>query len=207
MYTDNGKNFIGAANELKRHLRELRSDNDLRNRLSSEGTSWHFVPPHAPYFGGLWEAGVKSVKTHLRRIMGKLKFTFEEFSTLLARIEATLNSRPIAPLNDNVEDFAYLTPGHFLTGTPMTSVPEPSLECTPENRLNRWETIQRISQIFWKKWAIDFLHSLQKRYKWSSLNPNISVGDLVLLKQDEQPPAHWPLGRIIDCNPGPDNLN
>ncbi|XP_051155781.1 uncharacterized protein LOC127278227 [Leptopilina boulardi] len=206
MYSDNGKNFVGAAKELKRHLKELRCDNDLRNLLAVEGTSWHFVPPNAPHFGGLWEAGVKSVKIHLRRIVGLHKFTFEEFSTLLTRIEATLNSRPIAPLSESVDDFSYLTPGHFLTGTPITSIPEPSLEFTPENRLNRWETIQRIAEIFWKKWAIDYLHTLQKRYKWSSLKPNVSIGDLVLLRQDDLPPAHWLLGRIIECHTGPDNL-
>ena len=34
--------------------------------------------------GDLWEAGVKSFKAHIRKIGGLFKYTFEEFSTLLA---------------------------------------------------------------------------------------------------------------------------
>lgn len=77
------------------------------------------------------------MKYHLKRIVGLHKFTFEEFYTLLTRIEAPLNSRPIALLSENADDFAYLTPGHFLIGAPITSIPEPSLEFTPKNRLTR----------------------------------------------------------------------
>lgn len=87
---DNGTTFIGANNKLKRCLRELRDDAELHSPLNLEGTAWKFIPPSAPHFGGLWEAGVKSVKYHLRRMIGKRKFTFEEFYTFLTRIEANL---------------------------------------------------------------------------------------------------------------------
>ncbi|GFT61477.1 hypothetical protein TNCV_4275471 [Trichonephila clavipes] len=48
---------------------------------------WSFIPPRAPNHGGLWEAGVKAVKYHLRRVMGNLRFTYEEFLTILNQIE------------------------------------------------------------------------------------------------------------------------
>ncbi|XP_043481754.1 uncharacterized protein LOC122510878 [Leptopilina heterotoma] len=206
IYSDNGRNFVGADSELKQYLVKLRADNDLLDQLTSDGVSWHFIPPNAPHFGGLWEAGVKSVKYHLRRIIGLQKFTFEEFYTLLTQIEATLNSRPIAPLSEDAGDFAYLTPGHFLIGAPITSIPEPSLEFTPENRLTRWGLIQRIFQTFWKKWRIDYLQCLQKRHKWNVVKPNIRVGNMVLLRDDNLPPTHWLLGRVIECIKGSDEL-
>ena len=107
---------------------QLRLKNtDVHNEFVMQGTTWHFVPPFAPHFGGLWEAGVKRFKHHLRRIVGNHTLTFEEFLTLLTRIESCLNSRPIAPLSNDPEDFSYLTPGHFLIGTPLTSIPEPSV--------------------------------------------------------------------------------
>jgi len=52
----------------------------------------HFIPPNSPYLRGLWEAGVNSLKCHWKRTVGKALLTFEEFSTLLAQVEACLNS-------------------------------------------------------------------------------------------------------------------
>ena len=60
--------------------------------------SWHFTPECAPHFGGLWEAAVKSFKHHLGHIMGDVKLTFEELTTILTQIKACLNSRPLTPL-------------------------------------------------------------------------------------------------------------
>ena len=69
--------------------------------------------------GGLWEAGVKSFKQHFKKVAHPFKFTFEEFSTLLAKIEACLNSRPLSPMSEVPADFTALTAGHFLIGGPL----------------------------------------------------------------------------------------
>jgi len=49
--------------------------------------------------GGLWEAGVKSFKTLFYKSTAMRKYTFEELSKLLAKIEACLNSRPLSLLS------------------------------------------------------------------------------------------------------------
>ena len=50
-------------------------------------------------------------------IVGSVKLTYEELSTVLTQIEAVLNSRPLVPMvtqdGEGVEAF---TPGHFLIG-------------------------------------------------------------------------------------------
>ena len=56
------------------------------------------------------------MKTHLRKIVGNVKLTFEELSTLLTQIEACLNSRPLVPLPSDDDGIEALTPGHFLIG-------------------------------------------------------------------------------------------
>ena len=78
-----------------------------------------------PNFGGLWEAAVKSFKTHLRRVAGEVKLTYEELATTLAQIEACLNSKLLIPLPESSEALEVLTPGHFLIEKPLTAFPEP----------------------------------------------------------------------------------
>ncbi|XP_029157820.1 uncharacterized protein LOC114930240 [Nylanderia fulva] len=148
MYSDNGTTFHGANRELSEaHAKAIR-DPSFRNRLASDGTAWQFLPPAAPHFGGLWEAGVKSVKYHIKRCIGLHTLTFEEMTTFLCRIEACLNSRPIAPVSDNPDDYHALTPGHFLIGTSLLAPTEPSVLEFNENRLSRWQMIQRLTEEF-----------------------------------------------------------
>lgn len=37
-------------------------------------------------FGGLWEAGVKATKLHLKRVIGEFTLTYEELSIFLTQI-------------------------------------------------------------------------------------------------------------------------
>ncbi|GFS85440.1 integrase catalytic domain-containing protein [Trichonephila clavipes] len=61
--TDNAMNFIGASRELQRLNNLIRNPPDsLANYLTNEEIIWKFIPPRSPNFGGLWEAGVKSLK-------------------------------------------------------------------------------------------------------------------------------------------------
>ncbi|XP_055623718.1 uncharacterized protein LOC129767122 [Toxorhynchites rutilus septentrionalis] len=86
---------------------------------------WHPIPPRSPHFGGLWEAGVRSAKYHLKRITGTANMNFEQYTTVLTHIEAILNSRPISPISEDPSDLNPLTPDHFLVGHPLTDIAEP----------------------------------------------------------------------------------
>jgi hypothetical protein len=73
IYSDNGTNLRGAANyfqELHKLLQSSSHVEQVQDYLSKEKCEWKFIPSHSPHFGGLWEAAVKSMKHHLRRILG-----------------------------------------------------------------------------------------------------------------------------------------
>jgi len=207
--SDCGTNFVGANRELKdlhRQVLSIWKEDIYLNTIASEGIKWKFNPPAAPHFGGLWEAGVKSTKYHLRRVMGNSILTYEEFSTLLTQIEACLNSRPLSPLSSDPTDLNVLTPGHFLIGAPLTASPEPNLLPEPTNYLNRWQVVQQLLQHFWKRWSTEILSNLQQRPKWRTPQPNFKIGELILLKDNNLPPLCWKMGRITETFPGADGL-
>ncbi|XP_054281288.1 uncharacterized protein LOC128998954 [Macrosteles quadrilineatus] len=209
IYCDCGTNFKGAANELNRITQHTIASSDARDKLQSHfapsDIRFHFNPPCAPNFGGLWERTVQSVKRHLVRVIDKTILTLPEMMTLLTQIEAILNSRPLTPLSTDPQELDVLTPGHFLTGAPLVSIPEPRLLDVSPNRLSRWQQVQQFSQHLWKRWSLEYLHHLQQRHKWTKSTANIKIGDLVLLKTSTLP-CHWPTGRISELLPGKDNI-
>lgn len=166
--------------------------------------SWRFIPAGAPHMGGLWEAGVKSFKLHFRKYALGLKFTFEELSTVLSRIEACLNSRPISPLSENAEDITALTPGHFLIGAPLLAPPEPVINESPISLVNRYRKMKALSHQFCLRWKDEYLLGLHKRYKWQNPERDITIDDLVVIRHEQLPPTEWRLGRVVKTYPGSD---
>ena len=99
---------------------------------------------------GLWEAAVKSNKTHSTRTIVNAKFTFEELTTVLTQIEACLNSRPLASLPSDDDGIEGLTPGHFLIGWPIEALPDPSFLYRTFSFLHQWQLCQNLVHHFWQ---------------------------------------------------------
>ncbi|XP_014215168.1 uncharacterized protein LOC106644257 [Copidosoma floridanum] len=211
------ESFIGALTRFcarrDREIREALQDAEIKwervaGSLAEQGVTWHFIPPRAPHFGGLWEAGVKVMKHHLCRALGPHNLTYEEFSTVLASIEAVLNSRPLTPFTGGLDDQKILTPGHFLVGGPSNSVLEASTPPEKLDRLSNWKLVRGIRDQFWSRWSREYLNTLQQRPKWKVPHRNFQVDDVVAVVDATllQSSGTWPLGRIISVHPGPDGL-
>lgn len=209
IYSDNGTNFVAANRKIKEFYTLIKNEaSNIVKMLSNEDIpiEWHFIPPRAPHFGGLWESNIKLVKSHLAKVVGENIFTFEELSTLLTQIEAVINSRPISPLSDDPRDLNPLTPAHFLIGRPLTALPTEYFTHTADTRLSAFQRMEKITQMFWKRWKHEYIHTLQTRKKWQTKNLRpIKSGMMVVLKEDLEHPMSWKLARIVELHPGNDN--
>jgi len=209
IYSDNGTNFVGANNKLKEVYALFNSDEHKEHidKFSSEHRiTWHFIPPFAPHFGGLWESSVKLFKHHFKRVIGDSLFTFEELSTFTTEVEGILNSRPIATISSDPNDMLVLSPAHYLIGKPITSLPDTDLSSVPANRMSTWQHITKVRQDFWTRWNLEYLNELQMRNKWQRDGSNVEVGAVVLIKEKNLPCTQWAIGRIKEIYPGEDGV-
>ncbi|XP_055584910.1 uncharacterized protein LOC129737771 [Uranotaenia lowii] len=210
IYSDNGKNFVGAKNELHQIYTMLHSSAEsgqIDEFCLQKEIEWHLNPPRAPHFGGLWEAAVKIAKRHLYRQLGASRLSFEDMYSILVEIEAAMNSRPLTPLTEDPNDLTALTPAHFLIGTTMNSVPEVDVSQLPISRLDHYQRMQKLYQSFWYRWRTEYLQELQRDTKVIQPNNEIKPGRLVVIVDDFLPPVKWPLARIVDIKPGVDRLS
>lgn len=208
MYSDNERAFVKADRIIQKETRMVfqQIHEEAKDILANEGITWLFNPPEAPHQGGLWESNIKSMKRHLFASLGNALLTFEELSTVLSKIEACLNSRPLCAMSEDPDDLEILTSGHFLIGRSLLSIPESSCLDLRDHVLQRWKYLQKLSQTFWNRWSEEYLVTLQNRNKWFFKGRKIQVGDLVLLKEDLIHPLRWRRGRIIETMVGKDSV-
>lgn len=204
IYSDNASNFKGANNELNQLYNMFKNDVTYSHVIefcNQNSIEWKFTIPLASHMGGIYEAGIKSVKSLLKKQLGNVKLTYELLYTVLVQIESILNSRPLCVLKDTPEsDVTCLTPAHFLIGVPMTDIPEPSLLNLNENRLNLYKRLSHMKQKFWSLFYKNYLSELQPRNKWLQVRENLKIGDIVLYKEENIPAFSWPLGIVISVN-------
>ena len=209
IYSDNGTNFIGAKKELENFYKWMDASGvttSLQSFFSDHKATWHCSPQRAPHFGGLWEAAVKAAKHHMKRIVGPQTLTFEEMNTVFVQIEACLNSRPLLEQQShNTDGIQPITPAHLLIGKALKAYPEKDIDPKMTCR-GRWILCQHMVQCFWKRWSSEYLVLLQRRNKWTRTQPNLGVGDIVLMKDGSDFKTHWALARVTKIFPGDDDL-
>lgn len=181
VFSDNGTNFVGAQGELKKFKNvKMWESEEIQDFVHAQETEWHFITPSAPHDGGVWKAAVKSMKYHLKRVMGSQKYSLQGITTLLTSVETCLNSKPLRfPMHEKAEE------NHG------------SLQ-----KLFKYSQIQ--IQLFWKQWSNEYLHTLMQMLKWREEQKNLEEGQLVLIKSDNVPPTYWAMGKIVKTHVGAD---
>lgn len=63
IYSDQGPNSVGAANEIRNLFKKSSASmQGITHTLASNSTRWHFIPAASAHHGEVWEATVKSTK-------------------------------------------------------------------------------------------------------------------------------------------------
>ena len=174
-----------------------------RPLLVKQRITWSHIPGRSPHFGGIWEAGVKSMKFLLTKSVGthtltvedlSTILTVEELSTILIEAEATMNSHPLIPQDSAPSDgVEVLTSGHFLIGRPLNSLPEPIQPDSNISLRKRWNLCQCLSNELWRRWSQENLHILSRDSRKTKERRNFVVGDIVLVKDQQMYQRTWPL--------------
>ncbi len=208
--SDQGSNFIGARRELKEALAEL-DHMQIRSELLKNNCDWfsfRMNVPSASHMGGVWERQIRTVRSVMSAILDKngAQLDDESLRTFLCESEAIVNSRPLSM--NTLSDPNYpdpLTPNHLLTLKTKVVLPPPGMfESTDLYTRKRRRRVQHLANEFWSRWKKEFLMSLQQRNKWSKLQRNLAVGDIVIVKDDTLPRNCWQLARVSEANVGDD---
>ena len=166
--------------------------------------------------GGIFEHMIQTAKRCLRKTIGKVTLSYDEFSTAVAEVEMVVNSRPISYVSS--EDFEEpLTPSHLLTGYRVLTVPGPSGDISdPDYRSgNSTDLCRRLRYLnktlndFWSRWRSEYLMELRDTHRYMThkeATREIAVGDIVIVFDDKLPRGLWKLGRIEGLIAGVDSM-
>lgn len=201
--SDNGTNFVGAANVLK-GSHDFFDHAEMQRALGVDRIEWVFNAPGNPEAGGCWERMVQSVKKVLSVSLHELAPKVETLRSLLIEAANIVNSRPLTYLPLDAADAEPLTPNHFLLGcSNSTQTPGPTdlRQICQRKQLN---VLQQLKNRFWKRWIHEYLPVLTRRAKGFVEVAPLKPGDLVLICEDGQPRGQWRRGRVQEVFAGSD---
>lgn len=193
--SDNGTNLRGADTELKRSIAEVDTE-AVREAGAVRGVDWRFIPPGAPEMGGSWERMIRTVKSSLKVVLKSRAPHPDTLSTLLAEVEALVNSRPITHVSSDPNYPEALTPNHFLIGTSSTSPQFGRYDDFDLCLRKRWRVAQRLADMFWARWLKEYLPTLLPRQKWTQETKPLEVGDYVILIDPNLERGRWRHGIV-----------
>ncbi|GBP58817.1 hypothetical protein EVAR_84012_1 [Eumeta japonica] len=176
MYSDNATNFTKANKELKEAALEVEKYATAK-RIND--------------------------KSSLYAVLKERKPREETLHTLLLEVEHIVNSRPLTPVEPDLNREA-LTPNHFLIGRSCGISPIGIFKATDADS-HTWKTAQRLADEFWHRWSMEYLPNLLLRKTSTAGHLEPKVGDPVLIADKTMPRGLWPRGRIVKTIPGRDN--
>ena len=159
-----------------------------------------------------WEAMIGAVRKVLNAIFHMSLTTpmsWEEFATVLAKTATVVNAPPLWACPMAPEDLSPLSPSMLITGRDYH-------EGQPQNEFNdttvkdygptRFGWVAHLSNLFWRRWHTEYLHTLTKHHKCRKPLPCITIDDIVLVRDKQAYQRDWLMARVTGVKPGCNGL-
>ena len=160
----------------------------------------------APWWGGVFDRLVKSVKRCLKKTICGARLTYEELLTVIIEVEVILNCRPLSYVSSE-DSKEPPTPSHLLCGHRIMSLPDnrssgaedSDTDVQPQDLDRRMRHLSNVMKIFWKRWSNEYLLELRNSHRnvtQHSSDRVVSIGDVIIVHDEDQPRGKWRIGKV-----------
>ena len=206
--SDNGSQIKLGSNVIQNIWSKSQDNDDVQSFVADKGISWKFVTEHAPWQGGFYERLVRTVKSALKKSLGKSKIGTEQMTTLITEIESVVNSRPLLYSNDDINSIESLTPAHFISlnykiGTPEVLEEFRPRETSATSLLETWRKGQVLLNRFWQSWSSEYFQELRERNKLKMKQVKGEIErypkpeEVVLVREPNISRGNWKMAKVI----------
>ncbi|XP_028403430.1 uncharacterized protein LOC114526129 [Dendronephthya gigantea] len=140
---------------------------EVKRFMVRQGIKQRYILPASPWWGGFYERLVRTVKTCLKKTLGRAYTTFEELQTILCDIEVAINNPPLAYLSeDDLEE--PLTPFHLMYGRAYTkeNLGRRTADVVPGFDVgqcrDRFQHLQKVLRDCWVRFRNEYLNELRQ---------------------------------------------
>lgn len=205
LYSDNGTNFVGSSNQMKKDLKEITEE--MSKKVADDlRITWHFLAAFQPWSGGAWERLVQSVKRVMKFCIEQETPEEDVLRNAFAEAELIINNRPLTHTPIDPDDEEPITPNLIMFGKRVPSSFTTTFDETAQFSRNRRDKVESLSNHFASRWVREYLAEIGKPAKKEKGAQGIEIGSVVIVTEPNQPRDAWKMGRIINIYPTKDEI-
>ena len=210
IYSDNAKSFIAGVHVLEKVI----ASEEFKDRFNIYNIKHIKIPLYSPWVGASWERLIRTIKSCLKKTIGRTKLDYFNLKTVLSDIQVAVNCRPLTYRCAEDNGLEVITPNKILKPNVESNLilrdPKELLpkSVSRKNLIKSLDDREKMVSHFKDLWYEEYLLSLRSLYRnlyENDYENKIKVNDIVLIKNPAKGRHHWRLGRVVELIFGSDN--